>query len=566
MILLQGLKYACRQCIRGHRVSTCGHRDRDLIMVRRKGRPATQCSKCRELRRTRKAHVKCICNEAKLPADATALEPKSLRPAEPESPPRAEGRVEAEEASSAAKVSSIESLLNPCGCGNGSFCRCCKPAFAEYLSSKYPSQAVERAAGEVSSTLQQQRRSARPNVFLPSIKPATADAVARSAGAVPVSAPASTVKCPSGPDAPCCKVETDDDKQKESRRLATIPEQRVLPPRPATSGMVGSGMAHYPTKDLQVKLEAPSLLYPGEVARGVKRKEPPTDSERPDCKCGCDCSRRLDLLIEAIERRIGLDQLFPEQQGHDSNEPLSPPRRRPETARILPPLAASPVTARQQPRPPQTAFPSFPAIGTASAPQTGRRLSFGLPSTYQPQALPVSRQRSSSNSSFVSNSSALARISNGSPEHEQVGSKAVSRSSTRSSGVGSAGERFAAGVLPPLTTTVQMPPSLPTMMCQQQAGIAPQQALPGPKACCGGGSSGGEPSARRGRCSGSCSGDASSCACCKRTASWKPGTADSARRDGDGALMCSCGCGRPFNECTNCVTDNCVGLLLGSGN
>ncbi|PIA17647.1 copper-fist-domain-containing protein, partial [Coemansia reversa NRRL 1564] len=61
MILTDGQKYACTQCIRGHRASSCNHTDRPLNPVRRKGRPPTQCNKCRELRRTRKAHVKCLC-------------------------------------------------------------------------------------------------------------------------------------------------------------------------------------------------------------------------------------------------------------------------------------------------------------------------------------------------------------------------------------------------------------------------------------------------------------------------------------------------------------------------
>lgn len=39
MITYQGLKYACIHCIRGHRSSTCDHRDRPLLQVRRRGRP-----------------------------------------------------------------------------------------------------------------------------------------------------------------------------------------------------------------------------------------------------------------------------------------------------------------------------------------------------------------------------------------------------------------------------------------------------------------------------------------------------------------------------------------------
>ncbi|KAI9480102.1 copper fist DNA binding domain-containing protein [Coemansia mojavensis] len=64
-MIVDGQKLACLPCIRGHRVSNCQHTNRELLKVRPKGRPSTQCSKCRELRRTRKAHVKCICAELK---------------------------------------------------------------------------------------------------------------------------------------------------------------------------------------------------------------------------------------------------------------------------------------------------------------------------------------------------------------------------------------------------------------------------------------------------------------------------------------------------------------------
>ncbi|ODQ77996.1 hypothetical protein BABINDRAFT_91184 [Babjeviella inositovora NRRL Y-12698] len=39
MILIEGEKYACVQCIRGHRSSTCKHTKRPLVQVRSRGRP-----------------------------------------------------------------------------------------------------------------------------------------------------------------------------------------------------------------------------------------------------------------------------------------------------------------------------------------------------------------------------------------------------------------------------------------------------------------------------------------------------------------------------------------------
>lgn len=45
----------------GHRSSTCNHDSRPLIEIKKKGRPVTQCMHCRELRKTKQVHVKCLC-------------------------------------------------------------------------------------------------------------------------------------------------------------------------------------------------------------------------------------------------------------------------------------------------------------------------------------------------------------------------------------------------------------------------------------------------------------------------------------------------------------------------
>ena len=39
MILIDGVKYACMECVRGHRSSSCKHHQRPLLQVRSKGRP-----------------------------------------------------------------------------------------------------------------------------------------------------------------------------------------------------------------------------------------------------------------------------------------------------------------------------------------------------------------------------------------------------------------------------------------------------------------------------------------------------------------------------------------------
>jgi hypothetical protein len=48
-------------CIKGHRSTACKHTDRPLFEIKKKGRPVTQCEHCRELRKTKQVHVKCIC-------------------------------------------------------------------------------------------------------------------------------------------------------------------------------------------------------------------------------------------------------------------------------------------------------------------------------------------------------------------------------------------------------------------------------------------------------------------------------------------------------------------------
>ncbi|CCE62712.1 hypothetical protein TPHA_0D00690 [Tetrapisispora phaffii CBS 4417] len=54
MVLVNGIKYACERCIRGHRVTTCTHTDQPLMMIKPKGRPSTTCDLCKELRKNKR--------------------------------------------------------------------------------------------------------------------------------------------------------------------------------------------------------------------------------------------------------------------------------------------------------------------------------------------------------------------------------------------------------------------------------------------------------------------------------------------------------------------------------
>ncbi|KAH9917988.1 copper fist DNA binding domain-containing protein, partial [Fomitopsis serialis] len=71
-------KYACETCIKGHRSSTCKHTDRPLYEIKKKGRPATQCEHCRELRKTKQLHVKCMC-ASKIDNAPDAAGPSTMR-------------------------------------------------------------------------------------------------------------------------------------------------------------------------------------------------------------------------------------------------------------------------------------------------------------------------------------------------------------------------------------------------------------------------------------------------------------------------------------------------------
>ncbi|PGH14254.1 hypothetical protein AJ80_05994 [Polytolypa hystricis UAMH7299] len=96
-MLINGEKWACDACIRGHRVSSCQHTDRPLSHIKKKGRPVSQCPHCRQARKSRTSHVKCQCGEK----PHTKLQcPKDA-------------------------VDSLASQKKQCCCGHGAKCTCC---------------------------------------------------------------------------------------------------------------------------------------------------------------------------------------------------------------------------------------------------------------------------------------------------------------------------------------------------------------------------------------------------------------------------------------------------------
>ncbi|EPS33907.1 hypothetical protein PDE_08869 [Penicillium oxalicum 114-2] len=70
-MLIDGEKWACEACVRGHRVSSCHHSDRPLTHINKKGRPVSQCTHCRGLRKSRTTHVKCECGDKKKKNDSS---------------------------------------------------------------------------------------------------------------------------------------------------------------------------------------------------------------------------------------------------------------------------------------------------------------------------------------------------------------------------------------------------------------------------------------------------------------------------------------------------------------
>ncbi|KAI0369962.1 hypothetical protein BV20DRAFT_967322 [Pilatotrama ljubarskyi] len=95
MVYVNDKKFACESCIKGHRSSNCQHTDRPLFEIKKKGRPVSQCERCRELRKTKRMHSKCTCtspstaeagpssqalaSKAESATDPSVLKPKTRR-------------------------------------------------------------------------------------------------------------------------------------------------------------------------------------------------------------------------------------------------------------------------------------------------------------------------------------------------------------------------------------------------------------------------------------------------------------------------------------------------------
>ncbi|KAJ3802572.1 hypothetical protein GGU11DRAFT_764891 [Lentinula aff. detonsa] len=133
MVFVNSKKFACEACIKGHRSSSCSHTDRPLFEVKKKGRPVSQCERCRELRQSKKVHSKCDCNskeqKSAKPRTAPGQKPPRFVPIAPALPNGIKDVIRAEPSTSSSSSSSsrqrVDTLLNPCCCKNPAWkCKC----------------------------------------------------------------------------------------------------------------------------------------------------------------------------------------------------------------------------------------------------------------------------------------------------------------------------------------------------------------------------------------------------------------------------------------------------------
>ncbi|KIJ45038.1 hypothetical protein M422DRAFT_29892 [Sphaerobolus stellatus SS14] len=135
MVYVNSQKFACAPCIKGHRSSSCCHSERPLFEVKKKGRPVSQCEKCRDLRKSKRMHIKCCCSpeEADTSNDSGSRSPvqslvnrpyKRKLPSHPTLPNGLKDLWQAPRQMVQHPKQSVASLLNPCECKSVLRCDC----------------------------------------------------------------------------------------------------------------------------------------------------------------------------------------------------------------------------------------------------------------------------------------------------------------------------------------------------------------------------------------------------------------------------------------------------------
>ncbi|KAJ7226115.1 hypothetical protein GGX14DRAFT_556863 [Mycena pura] len=275
MMLASRLDQSNESCIKGHRSSSCHHTDRPLFEIKKKGRPVSQCDKCRQLRQSRRVHSKCNCPQDEAPSRGLLLPSSSTKSRRyiPITPSLPNGLRDALPASSRSLFppdsrQRVASLLNPCHCRSGWRCKC---------------RADDSIRSSCAAPIPEARRSTGLSTLALAAALCSTDPIPSSANATgsskhPTSRPVSPNHCSHkrpkhisverapGPDLPPILFN-------EASPLPSVPTFATMPPMSKITSLAGSGC----TCGLE-------CACPGCVEhRGPEY----ADKDRPSCTDGC---------------------------------------------------------------------------------------------------------------------------------------------------------------------------------------------------------------------------------------------------------------------------------------
>ncbi|OJT07963.1 Metal-binding regulatory protein cuf1 [Trametes pubescens] len=286
MVYVNDKKFACEACIKGHRSSNCQHTDRPLFEIKKKGRPVSQCEKCRELRKTKRMHSKCTCTPSEAGPSTQALASKAS--AEVGSAPKPKTR--RFKAIAPALPNGIKDIMppaaGPSSAASVNLCRC--------------------GGKEASVCTCGHERSVRPSLAanggLAALAQAAMFCCAGEAPSVPLPQAAPVVMTAQVP--PSTTILQDDSSQKRARGCCSSqPSSR--PPSPKAKRSKHTSHAHPSSTSndhtLPPLFPNPSLYVPDIHASSSSSTAPPafppipplstiTSYAAPECCCGTDCA------------------------------------------------------------------------------------------------------------------------------------------------------------------------------------------------------------------------------------------------------------------------------------
>ncbi|KAI0641180.1 hypothetical protein C8Q79DRAFT_326639 [Trametes meyenii] len=128
MVYVNDKKFACESCIKGHRSSSCQHTGRPLFEIKKKGRPVSQCEKCRELRKTKRMHSKCTCSSTSTSEAGPSSQAQASKVAGAAEGPSTKGRTRRFKPIAPALPNGIKDIIpptpGPSSAGTVHVCRC----------------------------------------------------------------------------------------------------------------------------------------------------------------------------------------------------------------------------------------------------------------------------------------------------------------------------------------------------------------------------------------------------------------------------------------------------------